>query len=74
MTYYQVLPQYDNYVLPKRLIYIRHELFTPAETKRWKVDKSKCRRVRLSRKKTHFCFGARFANHNTHVKNYSDQI
>ncbi len=68
MTYYQVLPQFDNYVLPKRLIYIMDELFTPAEVKRYHVDKKRCRKINCSRKKTYFFFGARFANRETGLR------
>lgn len=60
MIYYQVLPQYDNFALPKRYIYVRNELFTPAEVKKYNVDTNKCRKIECSRKKTYFFFGARF--------------
>ena len=73
MTYYQVLPQFDNYRLPKRLIYIQNELFTPAEVKRYNVDVNKCQKVQCSRKKTYFFFGARFPFRETGLRDYNLQ-
>lgn len=73
MIYFQVLPQYDNYALPKRLIYVKDELFTPKELKRYNVDINKCRQITCSRKKTYFFFGARFAFRETGLRYVNPQ-
>ena len=47
MKYYQVLPQYDNYRLPKMFIYIENELFTEKEVEKYGVNKKYCKEVEI---------------------------
>ena len=61
MKYYQVLPQYDNYRLPKMLIYIKDELFTEKEVEKYGVNKKYCKEVEILKNQTYWAFGARFA-------------
>lgn len=61
MKYYQVLPKYDNYRLPKMLIYIENELFTEKEVEKYGVNKKYCKEVEIPKNQTYWAFGARFA-------------
>ena len=73
MVYYKVKPQYDNipryvYVGHSNLkirrdsILIAHELYTPRERERVAMKDEFFDRVEISRKKTYWFFGARFAS------------
>ena len=70
MLYYRVLPQYDQKPMfrykcgrPEYFsIYVRHELFTPAEVRRLKLNRKYMEEVDANPKKIWFCFGARFAD------------
>ena len=61
MKYYQVLPKYDNYRLPKMFIYIKDELFTEKEVEKYGVNKKYCKEVEIQKNQTYWAFGARFA-------------
>lgn len=61
MTYYKVLQKYDNYRLPKRLIYVGNELFTEREVKLYGVNKDYCEKVEIPKNKVYWMFGARFS-------------
>ena len=63
MLYYQVKKEADQRRKPgKRCdIYIANELYTPAEVKKEKLNSEYLTPVEISKKKTYFFFGARFA-------------
>ena len=71
MLYYRVKPENDN---KKRFkfkrggglildgIYVKNELYTPAEIKKYLGAVSYCERVEIPKNKIYFFFGARFAD------------
>lgn len=64
MKYYQVTKQVEGLSAPAKLNYILvlHELFTPAEVKRYNLQKyaKYLQEVEASRKQSFFSFGCRF--------------
>lgn len=70
MTYYRVKPQYDNQTryrwnnhhqgVPDGIV-IGNELYTPCEYARLAMCPEWFDRVEISRRRTYFFFGARFA-------------
>lgn len=67
MKYYEVKKEFDNFRLPKRILYVENELFTESEVNKYGVDVNKCKVVNLSKRSSYFFFGARF---NTHQDKY----
>lgn len=63
MTYYQVKKEADQRrkTGTKYDIYISNELYTPAEVKKQNLNADFLKTVEISKKKTYFFFGARFA-------------
>ena len=45
------------------MYYVADELFTEKECEKYNVDKSLCTPIIVSKKNTHWFFGARFINH-----------
>jgi len=62
MKFYKVKKTADNKQLPKRLIYVKDELFTEKEVERWNVNTAYCDIVLVPKNKTYWLFGARFEN------------
>lgn len=64
MKYYQVIKQVEGLSAPAKLNYILvlHELFTPAEIKRYNLQKyaKYLQEVEASRKQSFYSFGCRF--------------
>ena len=64
MKYYQVIKQVEGLKAPAKLNYILvlHELFTPAEVKRYNLQKyaKYLQEVEASRKQSFYSFGCRF--------------
>ena len=64
MKYYQVIKQVEGISAPAKLNYILvlHELFTPAEIKRYNLQKyaKYLQEVEASRKQSFYSFGCRF--------------
>ena len=64
MKYYQVIKQVEGISAPAKLNYILvlHELFTPAEVKRYNLQKyaKYLQEVEASRKQSFYSFGCRF--------------
>lgn len=64
MKYYQVIKQVEGIAAPAKLHYILvlHELFTPAEVKRYDLQKYAryLQEVEASRKQSFYSFGCRF--------------
>ena len=64
MKYYQVIKQVEGLSAPAKLHYILvlHELFTPAEVKRYDLQKyaKYLQEVEASRKQSFYSFGCRF--------------
>jgi hypothetical protein len=65
MTYYKVKPEHDNKrkhrMDPSCDIYIANELYTEREIGKYDLNKEYMDEVNVSRKKTYWFFGARFA-------------
>lgn len=53
----------------RQLYYVDNELFTEKECKKYNVDKSLCTPIHVNKNQTHWCFGARFMNHNAQFHN-----
>lgn len=62
MVYYQVKKEYDNKRRSDGSIYVADELLTAAEVKRYNTPERYIKAVTVSKKKTYFFFGARFAD------------
>lgn len=61
MTYYRVKEQYENMRRSDGSIYVGGELLTESETKKYNTPEHILDAVNVSRKKTYWFFGARFA-------------
>lgn len=59
MKYYKVKKEYDGYFHHKIIAYKANELFTETEMNKYKLNKSFCDVVELSKNKTYFLFGSR---------------
>ena len=62
MTYYKVKPQFDNYRRHDGSIWVANELYTATELARFKASPHMFDRVEVSKRKTYWFFGARFAS------------
>ena len=61
MLFYKVKPENDGRKIGNGLYAVANELFTSAEMKKLGAEKY-CDIVEISRNKTHWFFGARFAD------------
>lgn len=62
MKFYKVKSKFDNYPLKARIIYVANELLTEKEVTKYNVNKDYCEIIDVPKNKTHWFFGARFAN------------
>ena len=60
MTYYRVIPKYDQNRRKDGSILIKEELYTEKELKRFQIPSGKCEKIELPKSKVYFSFGARF--------------
>lgn len=61
MKYYRVRKEFDNKRKGNNDIYIGNELYTIQEAKKQKLNTNYMEMVEISKNKTYFSFGARFA-------------
>ena len=60
MTYFRVIPKYDNSPRKDGSIIIANELYTAREMERYGISPKVTEEVQISKRKVHFFFGARF--------------
>lgn len=66
MLYYRVNKENSNKQFgtkKRKMFYVANELFTESECKKLNVDKTLCTPIIVSKKNTHWFFGARFINY-----------
>jgi hypothetical protein len=61
MKYLKVKPSADQRKRKDGSIYVANELYTEKEAENLGINPALCDRVEISRKKTYFFFGCRFA-------------
>lgn len=62
MLYYRIKKEFDQKKRKDGQIYIANELYTENEKSRFNIPEKYIESVNISRKKTHFAFGARFSD------------
>lgn len=69
MLYYKVNKEHSQKQFGTKrtkMYYVKNELFTEYECKKYNVNKEFCTPIHVSKKQTHWCFGARFMNAGAH--------
>lgn len=65
MKYFRVIEDGQAYNNGKYLPLVKNELFTHREVQKYGIHHSKLAPVEVSKRKTYFCFGARFEGETT---------
>jgi hypothetical protein len=66
MLYFKVNEEHQDKAFggkKQTLKYVANELFTERECKKYNINKQYCTPIYVSKKDTHFLFGARFMKH-----------